>query len=124
METRHAGTPQHLVGKQYVPARFPVGALGMGIFQGGLSIPTLDTLDRLGAVSLYGVAGQLGTVFLLGTVATLLAILWRRAGLRLLELEENKHKALKSALELGEKSKKIDDFDSKKYLKNLHTKHL
>ncbi len=47
-----------------------------------------------------------------------------RAGLRLLELEENKHKALKSALELGEKSEKIDDFDSKQYLKNLHTRHL
>jgi len=47
-----------------------------------------------------------------------------RAGLRLLEQEENKYKALKSALELGEKSEKIEDFDSKQYLKNLHAKHL
>jgi len=47
-----------------------------------------------------------------------------RAGLRLLELEENKYKTLKSALELGEKSEKIEDFDAKQHLKNLHARHL
>lgn len=47
-----------------------------------------------------------------------------RAGLRLLEIEENKYKVLKNALEDGEKSEKIKDFDSKQHLKELHTKHL
>ena len=47
-----------------------------------------------------------------------------RAGLRLLEMEENKYKVLKNALEDGEKSEKIKDFDSKQYLKELRAKHL
>lgn len=47
-----------------------------------------------------------------------------RAGLRLLEMEENKYKVLKNALEDGEKSEKIKDFDSKQHLKELRAKHL
>ncbi len=47
-----------------------------------------------------------------------------RAGLRLLEMEENKYKVLKNALEDGEKSEKIKDFDSRQHLKELRAKHL
>jgi antitoxin ParD1/3/4 len=45
-----------------------------------------------------------------------------RAGLRLLELEERKVEALKSALELGEKSGIAQDFNAKNHIKALHAK--
>jgi len=45
-----------------------------------------------------------------------------RAGLRLLELEEKKIEALKSALEIGEKSGIALDFNAKNHLKSLHSK--
>ena len=47
-----------------------------------------------------------------------------RAGLRLLEEEERKTEALKSALELGEKSGIAQDFNAKNHLKSLHTKQM
>ena len=46
-----------------------------------------------------------------------------RAGLRLLEQEERKIEALKSALELGEVSGIAKDFNVKSHLKSLHSKH-
>jgi antitoxin ParD1/3/4 len=45
-----------------------------------------------------------------------------RDGLRLLEQEEAKVEALKSALELGERSGIAPDFNAKKHLKSLQTK--
>ncbi|MEI7597454.1 MAG: type II toxin-antitoxin system ParD family antitoxin [Bacteroidota bacterium] len=47
-----------------------------------------------------------------------------RSALRLLENEENKNKALRKELEIGEKSGLIKEFDREKNLKNLHAKHL
>ncbi len=47
-----------------------------------------------------------------------------RSALRLLEIEEQKTKELRIALEIGEKSKLIDNFNSKEHLKELHRKHL
>ena len=47
-----------------------------------------------------------------------------RAGLRLLELEEKKIEALKSALEQGEKSGIALDFNASNHLKSIHVKHL
>jgi antitoxin ParD1/3/4 len=47
-----------------------------------------------------------------------------RAGLRLLEQEERKLEAIKSALELGEKSGIAHDFNVKNHLKSLHAKQL
>jgi len=47
-----------------------------------------------------------------------------RAGLRLLELEEKKVEALRSALELGEKSGIAQDFNATDHLKSIHAKHL
>jgi len=47
-----------------------------------------------------------------------------RSALRLLDNEERKAKELNKALEIGEKSKMISDFDSKSYLQSLHKKHL
>jgi len=47
-----------------------------------------------------------------------------RSALRLLEQEEQKGKKLKEALEAGEKSKMISDFDPKKHIEGLHEKHL
>ena len=47
-----------------------------------------------------------------------------RTALRLLELEEQKIKELKKELELGEKSKMVKNFNSKKHLQNIHSKHL
>ena len=47
-----------------------------------------------------------------------------RSALRLLDNEERKAKELNKALEIGEKSKMISDFDSKSYLQLLHKKHL
>ncbi len=45
-----------------------------------------------------------------------------RAGLRLLEQEERKIEALKSALEIGEKSGVAEDFNATIHLKSLHSK--
>lgn len=42
-----------------------------------------------------------------------------RAGLRLLEEEENKATALKAAIEEGEESGKAANFDAKKHLKSM-----
>jgi antitoxin ParD1/3/4 len=47
-----------------------------------------------------------------------------RAGLRLLEHDERKTEVLKAALDLGENSGIAEDFDKKKHLKAIHTKHL
>ena len=47
-----------------------------------------------------------------------------RAGLRLLEHEERKIEALKSALELGEKSGIARDFNPAAHLKTIHAKHV
>lgn len=47
-----------------------------------------------------------------------------RAGLRLLEQEEKKIEAIRSALETGEKSGIAQDFNSKDHLKSLHAKQM
>jgi len=47
-----------------------------------------------------------------------------RTALRLLETEEQKTIELRKALELGEKSKIIEDFNPKDKLQELHRKHL
>ncbi len=47
-----------------------------------------------------------------------------RTALRLLETEEQKIDNLKKALELGEESKFIDDFNPKGHLQELHRKNL
>ncbi len=47
-----------------------------------------------------------------------------RAGLRLLEQEERKIEALKSALEIGEKSEIAQDFNAINHLKSIHKMHL
>ncbi|MGB5980978.1 MAG: type II toxin-antitoxin system ParD family antitoxin [Nonlabens sp.] len=47
-----------------------------------------------------------------------------RAALRLLEREDRKEKELIKALEKGEKSGFIEDFDPKKQLAELHRKYL
>jgi antitoxin ParD1/3/4 len=47
-----------------------------------------------------------------------------RAGLRLLEQEERKIDALRTALDLGENSGTAKGFSAKKHLKSLHEKHL
>ena len=47
-----------------------------------------------------------------------------RAGLRLLEHEEKKIEVLNEALELGERSGYVKDFNAKKQLDELHKKHL
>ena len=47
-----------------------------------------------------------------------------RAGLRLLEQEERKFEALKSALEQGEKSGIAEDFNATNHLKSIHERHL
>jgi antitoxin ParD1/3/4 len=47
-----------------------------------------------------------------------------RAGLRLLEQEERKMEALKSALEIGERSGVVPDFNATTHLKSIHAKHL
>jgi antitoxin ParD1/3/4 len=46
-----------------------------------------------------------------------------RAALRLLESEEKKERELIKALEAGEKSGFVEDFDSEENLTNLHRKH-
>ncbi|MCU0370091.1 MAG: type II toxin-antitoxin system ParD family antitoxin [Bacteroidales bacterium] len=47
-----------------------------------------------------------------------------RAGLRLLEHEERKIEALKSALELGETSGIVQDFSAPEHLESIHAKRL
>ena len=47
-----------------------------------------------------------------------------RSALRLLEQEEKKEKELIKALEIGEQSGFIDDFDPKRNLKELHRQNL
>lgn len=47
-----------------------------------------------------------------------------RSALRLLEREEKKERELIKALELGEESGFIEDFDAEKNLSELHRKHL
>jgi len=47
-----------------------------------------------------------------------------RAGLRLLEIEESKHQALRAALIEGKESGMIKDFDWDEHRKRLHEKYL
>ena len=47
-----------------------------------------------------------------------------RSALRLLEAEEKKIKALRLALEEGENSEIVEDFDPTAHLESLHRKHL
>ncbi len=47
-----------------------------------------------------------------------------RTALRLLESEEKKIKALRLALEEGENSQMVEDFDPDVHLEALHRKHL
>ena len=47
-----------------------------------------------------------------------------RSALRLLEREEKKEQELIKALEIGEQSGFVEDFNSKEFLKELHKKHL
>ena len=47
-----------------------------------------------------------------------------RSALRLLESEEKKLKELRSALIEGENSDRVENFDAKKHLEELHRKHL
>ena len=47
-----------------------------------------------------------------------------RSALRLLESEEKKIKDLRQALELGEKSKMIENFDPITHLQDLRKKHV
>ena len=47
-----------------------------------------------------------------------------RNALRLLELEEQKVKQLRTALTSGEESAMVDDFNPKKHLADLHQKQL
>ena len=47
-----------------------------------------------------------------------------RAGLRLLEQEEQKVEAIRSALEIGEKSGIAQDFNFQDHLKSLHSKQM
>ena len=47
-----------------------------------------------------------------------------RTALRMLETEEQKKVALINALITGEKSKRVENFDPKKHLANLHRKHV
>jgi antitoxin ParD1/3/4 len=47
-----------------------------------------------------------------------------RAALRLLESEEKKERELIKALEIGENSGFVENFDPKEHLKDLHRKHL
>ena len=47
-----------------------------------------------------------------------------RSALRLLESEENKERELIKALEVGEQSGFVENFDPKRNLAELHRKHL
>lgn len=46
-----------------------------------------------------------------------------RTALRLLETEERKIKALRLAIEKGENSQMVDDFNPDEHLEALHSKH-
>jgi antitoxin ParD1/3/4 len=46
-----------------------------------------------------------------------------RTALRLLETEEEKKKRLIADLKVGEKSKRVENFDPKKHLASLHKKY-
>jgi len=46
-----------------------------------------------------------------------------RQGLRLMEQEDRKIEALKSALDMGEKSEIAQDFNAVKHLKSIQAKH-
>ena len=47
-----------------------------------------------------------------------------RSGLRLLESEEKRKRELIKALEIGEQSGFIENFDAKKHLEKIHQKNL
>tara|TARA_R110002020_G_scaffold445058_1_gene656774 strand:- start:6200 stop:6484 length:285 start_codon:yes stop_codon:yes gene_type:complete len=47
-----------------------------------------------------------------------------RSALRLLEHEEKKERELIKALEIGERSGFVDNFDPEQHLKDLHQRHL
>ena len=47
-----------------------------------------------------------------------------RSGLRLLEIEEKKTLELRKALDQGEQSKMIEDFNPASHVKDLRSKHL
>ena len=47
-----------------------------------------------------------------------------RSALRLLEREERKERELIKAIEIGEKSGFVENFNPKEHLKELHRKHL
>jgi antitoxin ParD1/3/4 len=47
-----------------------------------------------------------------------------RSALRLLEREEKKERELIKALEIGEQSGFVENFDPKQHLKDLHRQHL
>ena len=47
-----------------------------------------------------------------------------RSALRLLDNEEKKIRELRKALEIGEQSEMVTDFDPKKHLQSLHDNHL
>jgi antitoxin ParD1/3/4 len=47
-----------------------------------------------------------------------------RAALRMFEQEENQKKELVKELKKGEKSGVVKNFDRKKFIKNLHSKHV
>lgn len=47
-----------------------------------------------------------------------------RTALRILESEEEKKSALLKALVKGEKSKRVENFDAKAHVAQLHKKHL
>jgi antitoxin ParD1/3/4 len=47
-----------------------------------------------------------------------------RTALRLLETEEKKIQALRAAIEEGEKSGMVENFDPEAHLEELHRKHL
>jgi antitoxin ParD1/3/4 len=47
-----------------------------------------------------------------------------RTALRMLEREEQKEKELIKALEIGEESGFVENFDPKQHLEDLHRKHL
>ncbi len=47
-----------------------------------------------------------------------------RTALRLLEEEEKKIEYLKTALDEGEESKTIKNFDTEKHLRELHSRHV
>ena len=47
-----------------------------------------------------------------------------RTALRLLEAEENKIRAFRAAIEEGEKSGFVENFDPEAFLDDLHRKHL